>query len=106
MENSSYIKGKAQFEQELDRYGYIVDYFYNNPSRVSKNRGYLTNLIDSLKHIYSKNFKETSYIGAKTREFQKEIINLLEQDKKEDIKNLRTKLEDIEDSRKKAGKPI
>jgi len=95
MENSSYIQDKGKDIQDLERYGYIVDYFKRNKGRVSVNRGYLKNLSDLSKLSSLKNFR-AHYIKVEFDILEDRIREILEQDEK----NLRTKLKFIEVSRK------
>jgi hypothetical protein len=94
MENSSYIKDKGKYAQDLERYRIIVDYFKDNPDRMTKkNTNYLNNLSDLLRKYL---FNVSSIFEYSIKELKTELSSFLE-------KNLRTKLNYIESSRKEGN---
>jgi hypothetical protein len=99
MENSSYIKDSEKYVKDLERYRTMIVYFERNIERVIGNRGNITDLHDSLRHIYFKNFSETSPIGVKSRGLIDRVEKVLE--KNED--NYRKKLNAIEAHRAEEG---
>jgi len=80
MENSPYIKDRAKYAQDLERYKLIVDYVLENPNETNANRDSLTCLRDELyKHI-----KEKSLLGDISNELYNKLNPFL-------IKNLEGK---------------
>jgi len=99
MENSSYMKDKEKYIQDLERYEYIVGYFEKNPSRVFENINHLDDICSLLKitspkniDISDENIQEKMYF----REKSSEIINRL---KSMNLDNLIQKLQKINTDR-------
>jgi len=83
MENSSYIKDRAKYAQDLERYKSVVDRALENSDEISTNKAYLNYLTDIKSELY-KHIKEKSPLGELSNELYNKLHPLL-------VKNLKEK---------------